>query len=378
MAKDEKPRVVQIWDQMEKLYGDDGLGTVMQIETLSTGSHALDDAIGPWGNPKGRIIQYAGKESSGKTFMSLMAIKHWQSLASHNWAYFIDAECGFNIHWAKILGVDLSRLRILRSNNGAEIFEKLCGIPHKEPGKPKTKPGLLDIVKEAGGADKSGLGIIVLDSVAAIAPPLEMASHSGKSNMALIARFLPPELRKIVPLLSQTGVMFIAINQVRTDPGKMFGDPTSTPGGAAWKHYCSVMVHFLMSESKDSKIFDSTGEQVGHKLKARIDKNRVGPPKRICDLDIKYVEGVANKNVEIATLAVKYGVVERPNNRTYTYGEEKWVSKDSFYDALLDEKLASKIFKDVVASKEAGVEPKEINTEELEDPKTLWNLSEDN
>lgn len=375
MAKAEKSRLVQIWDQMEKLYGDDGLGTVMEVETISTGSHALDDAIGPWGNPRGRIIQYAGKESSGKTFMSLMAIKHWQSLAPHNWAYFIDAECGFNIDWAKILGIDLKRLKILRSNNGAEIFEKLCGVPHKEPGKPKIKPGLLDLVKEAGGSDKSGLGIIVLDSVAAIAPPLEMASYAGKSNMALIARFLPPELRKITPLLSQTGVMFIAINQVRTDPGKMYGDPTSTPGGAAWKHYCSVMVHFLMSESKDSKIFDAAGEQVGHTLRARIDKNRIGPPKRICEFDIKYVEGVVNKHIEVATLATKYGIVKRPNNRTYVYNDEKIVGKDAYYNAVLSGTLPQEeLLAKVVEAKSQGTEP----PVEEEANETLWDLPDEN
>lgn len=353
-----------MFEKMEKLYGDDGLGKVLGIQTLSTGSLSLDDAIGPWGAPKGRIVQYAGRESSGKTFMSLMAIKHWQSLAPHNWAYFIDAECGFNIEWAEILGVDISpdRLRILRSNNGAEIFEKLCGVPNKDPGKPKSKPGLLDMVKEAGGAEESGLGIVVLDSVAAIAPPLEMASQAGKSNMALIARFLPPELRKLTPLLSETGVMFIAINQVRTDPGKMYGDPTSTPGGAAWKHFCSVMVHFLMSESKESKIYDKNGEQIGHTLRARIDKNRVGPPKRVCEFDIKYVEGIANQHIELAKLAIKYGVVFRPNNRTYEYGDIKFTSKENFYEGILkipQEELLTKIKE----AKETGIFP-ETNEEE--------------
>lgn len=372
-----KSKAALIFDKMEKLYGDDGLGKVMEIATISTGSYALDDAIGPWGMPRGRIVQYAGKESSGKTFMSLMAIKHWQSLSPNNWAYFIDAECGFNIGWAEILGVDVSpdRLRLLRSNNGAEIFEKLCGVPHKEPGKPKSKLGLLDMVKESGGSDESGLGIIVLDSIAAMAPPLEMASHSGKSNMALLARFLPPELRKITPLLSETGVTFIAINQVRTDPGKMYGDPTSTPGGAAWKHYCSVMVHFLMSESKDRQIFNESGEQVGHTLKARIDKNRVGPPKRICDLDVKYVEGVANKHIEIATLATKYGVVKRPNNRTYLYNEEKIVGKDTYYEAVLNNTIPQEeLLMKVKEAKSQGIEEVPVESEDG----VSWDLPEEN
>jgi len=363
-----KPSMVQIWDQMEKLYGDDGLDGVKEVETLSTGSYALDDAIGPWGNPRGRIIQYAGRESSGKTFMSLMAIKHWQNLASHNWAYFIDAECGFNLDWAKTLGLDLSRIKILRSNNGAEIFEKLCGVPNKDPKKAKSKKGLLDLVKEAGGSDTSGLGVIVLDSVAAIAPPLEISSESGKSNMALIARFLPPELRKLTPLLSQTCVMFIAINQVRTDPGKMYGDPTSTPGGSAWKHFCSIMVHFLMSESKDSKIFNDNGEQIGHSLRARIDKNRIGPPKRICEFDIKYVEGIANQHVEIANLATKYGVVERPNNRSYIYNEEKISGKENYYEAVLNNKIPQKeLLEKIKEAKSRGVEEVIIDEADIDE-----------
>lgn len=358
-----------MFEQMEKLYGDDGLGGISEIQTLTTGSDILDDIIGPWGIPKGRIIQYAGRESSGKTFMSLMAIKHWQSLAPHNWAYFIDAECGFNVEWAKILGIDISpdRFRILRSNNGAEIFEKLCGVPHKEAGKKKAKLGLLDMVKEAGGAEESGLGIIVLDSVAAIAPPLEMASQSGKTNMALIARFLPPELRKLTPLLSETGVMFIAINQVRTDPGKMYGDPTSTPGGSAWKHFCSVMVHFLMSESKDSKIYDAVGDQIGHTLKARIDKNRVGPPKRMCEFDIIYTKGIANKHIEIAKLAIKYGVVKKPSKMSYEYGDIKIVGKDNFYNEILgNTELQEELLTKVKEAKESGFVP-EAETNEKEE-----------
>jgi len=360
-----------IWAQMEKLYGDDGLADIENVEALPSGCIALDDIMGLWGNPRGRLIQYAGKKSSGKTLMSLMAIKEWQKKDPKNWAYFIDAECSFDKRWAERLGVDTSpnRLRILRSNNGAEIFEKLCGVPHKEPGKPKVKPGLLDLIKGRGGADATGLGIIVLDSVAAVAPPLEMASRSGKSNMALMARFLPPELRKIIPLLSETGVMFIAINQVRTNPGQLYGDPTQTPGGAAWDHHCSMMVHFTMREAKDAKIMGpEKNVPIGHIVMAKIDKNKAAPPNRKCEFRIKYLDGVVDEHIGIGGLGIKYGVVERPNNRTYVYEGEKYVGKDNFFDAIKAKKLGPDMLVKIKKAKESGV----IMSDEVEKTEEQW------
>jgi len=368
MAK-KQDNLESIWTQMEKLYGDDGLAEIEDIESLPSGSYALDDVLGLWGNARGRLVQYAGKKSSGKTLMSLMAVKEWQKLNPKNWAYFIDAECTFDKSWAQKLGVDTSpaRLRILKSNNGAEIFEKLCGVPHKEPGKSKVKPGLLDIIKERGGADTTGLGIIVLDSIAAVAPPLEMASRSGKSNMALMARFLPPELRKLIPLLSETGVMFIAINQVRTNPGQLYGDPTQTPGGAAWDHHCSTMVHFTMREAKDAKIIGDEGVPIGHIVMARIDKNKAAPPFRKCEFRVKYTEGVVDRHIEIGQLAIQYGVVERPNNRVYLYGGDKYIGKDNFFDAIRANGLSSELFGKVKEAKESGVSVRKDNVEAAEE-----------
>jgi recombination protein RecA len=377
MVKNEH-KGLEIWNQMEKLYGTDEFAEISAVETITSGSHALNDIIGPWGYPRGRVIQLAGKESSGKTLLSLTAIKEWQNLNPKNWALFIDAELAFDKSWAKLLGVDLDRLKIMRTNDGKKIFEYLCGVPHKEYGKAKAKPGLLDMVAEGGGADATGLGIIVLDSVASIMPPMEMTSAVGKANMALMARFLSDTLKKLIDCVSRSGVVFIATNHVRTDPGKLWGDPTTTPGGHAWKHHCSVMVHLIPVEAKDSKIFDKAGDMVGHTVRVRIDKNRVGPPHRTCEIRIKYDSGVIDKNVEIGDLAIKYKVVNRPNNRTYEYSEDKWVGKDNFYSALENTAIADKILKDIIAAKESGVEFDAKETEESEDSKDLWNLPEDN
>jgi recombination protein RecA len=372
MAKEKEKGVLEtIWGDMETLYGVDETDGVLAPSIIcSSGSHAIDDILGCWGLLGGRLIQYAGKESSGKTLMSLMAVKEWQKLSPKNWALWIDAEFAMDEEWARTMGVDVSpnRWKKWKTNDGAKIFARLCGVPHKDAAKDpkklktKAKPGLLDLIKERGGAEGSGLGLIVLDSIACIQPPLEQASVIGKSNMALQARFWPPVLRSITPMLAETGVTFIGINQVRTDPGKMFGDPTQTPGGAAWKHACSVMLHLIPVTGDGSKIMDGE-EQIGHVVRGRVDKNRGGPPFRKCEFSIQYYKGLVDKHVELATLAVKYGVVDRPNNRTYVYKDDKWTSKEQFHTALLNPALTDIILEDVKKAKANGVRPAVIEEE---------------
>lgn len=350
-----------IFKQMEKLYGDDGLGKVGPVEVISTGSPILDDTIGPWGVPKGRLCQFAGRESSGKTLMSLMLIRELQRLNPNNWAFFIDAEYALDMEWCKTLGVDVSsdRFRILRSNNGIEIFEKLCGVPHKEVGKPKIKPGLLDLIIQQKEEDPENAGdvVIILDSIASVIPPMEETSSVGKQNMAVMSRFLAVELRKLVPLVSKSGAVFIAINQIRLNPGVMFGNPESSPGGHAWKHFCSLMINFTQSFAQDSKILNEEKEQIGHTIKARMDKVKVGSPFRTCDFTIEYLKGLTNRHIEIATLATKYGIVNRPNNRTYEYKDLKFTSKEQYHNAFLDGTLSQEdILEEVKKVKSENVE----------------------
>lgn len=342
-----KTKRQEIWDQMKKQYGNDGLCTIKDIQTITTGSYALDDALGVWGLPKGRIIQYAGKESCGKTLMSLIAIREWQKLDPENWAVFIDAEYSYDESWARKLGVDVDRVFLIKENNAVEVFTQLCGTPNKELGKPKTKLGILDLEK----ANPSGLGIIVLDSIASLQAPIEMIKEVGSTMMAPMGRFLPDALKRITPLLSQTGVVFIAINQVRVDLGKLFGDPTSTPGGKALKHDCTVMIHFTASESKKNFIYDSADEVAGHIAGARIDKNKVASPRRSCEFEISYTQGVVNHHVELADLAIKYGVVERPTNSSYVYGDQKWVGKENFYNGVLELDLSNELFEKIKVAK---------------------------
>lgn len=341
MAKKGKTQAMDnVWGDVCKTFGTDGIfedeQETMSVEVVPTGSMALDEAIGTWGLPLGRIVQCAGRESSGKSLLSLMVIREWQKLDPKNWAVYIDAEFAFDPSWAEMLGVDLKRLKRRKLNKGVEIMEFLCGVPHKELGKKKVKPGLLDWVIQHGGAKETGLGIIVIDSIASILPPIEETSVSGKATMAPMGRFMSTELRKLTPLLGQSGTMLIAINQVRVQPGVMYGDPETSPGGSAWKHNCSVMVHLARLTSSDYAIKDDDDVMIGHRIRARIDKNRVGPPFRKCDFDIKYTEGIVNSHVEIADLAVKYGVVQRSSNVTYVYGDQTITKrgKDKFLESI--------------------------------------------
>lgn len=358
-----KSKMQEIWDKIEKHHGKEGLFVANENMTtygdvISTGSYLLDDALGIWGIPRGHVIQYAGFESSGKTFLSFTTIAEWQKKDPNNWAVFVDCEFTFDSNWASSLGVDLDRLMVYRENSGVKVFERLVGIPGAKPGSPKVKPGILDIELESGG---TGLGIIVIDSIAMMQPPQEETSEVGKANMALMARFLPPELRKITPLLSETGVTLICINQLRMKPGVMYGNPEESPGGATLKHACAQMVHLAKMNGKDAKIEGDEGEISGTHVRARIDKNKKAPPFRQAEFAIDFSKGIINKNIEIRELGCRYGIIQRPNNKTYELDGIKYNGKDAIAEALKDEQLQQSVFERVKQAKMNGTI---VNTEE--------------
>jgi len=316
---------------MKKAYGEESNiwkaddDILVKSEGISTGSHVLDEKISKviWGIPRGRVVQFAGPPSSGKTLLSLCTIAQLHKSDPSAWALFIDAEFTFDKMWAKKLGVDIDRLLVLPENNGRIIFERLTGVPHKEAGKPKIKPGLLDLELN----EPSGLGLIVIDSVAAIVPTVEEIAIVGKQNMAPLARFLPAELRRVTPLLSKTGITMIGINQIRIDPGVMYGNPERTTGGNALHHAQSLCINFAQIFKKDSLIFseDNSEEPVGHRIRAKITKSKIAPGRdKVVEFDILYEKGVVNHHKEAVELGIGYGLVERPNNKTYIYNDEKF------------------------------------------------------
>lgn len=313
-----------------------------KVDIIKTTSPSLDRALGVGGWPRGRVIQLAGKPSSGKTALSLIAIAEWQRMDPENCAAFLDAEYTFDPSWAEGFGVDLDRLLLVKNNSGAELFTGLIGEMkiNSATGKATKVPGLLDFVQDGtiikAKNSKTGkiislnckkLGIIVLDSVASVNTPTEEVSAIGKQNMALMSRFLSVELKKLTPALSKSNVAFIAINQVRTSPGVMFGDPTTTSGGNAWKHACSLMVMLAPLTAKDAQIMDANEEQIGTRVKAKIAKNKVARPFKTAEYNLNFDKGVINKAEELLDTGVITRVFERPNNRSYIVNNEKLNSR---------------------------------------------------
>lgn len=164
--------------------------------------------------------------------------------------------------------------------------------------------------------------------------PMEADATIGKQNMAPMPRFLSTELKKLTPAVAEANVAMIFINQIRVNPGVMYGNPEDSPGGKALKHACSVMINMAPINSADSRIEDENETVVGHKVRAKVQKNKVGAPFREAIYTIKYTEGLINREEELLDLAVICGVINRPNNRTYELGEEKFNGKQAMIDYL--------------------------------------------
>lgn len=344
-AKEEKVAPKKSTDDekgLMSLFGEDALfldgdiGSVGTYDVIRTGSPSLDYALGIGGIPRGRIIQFAGKESSGKTLISLLCMKTWLNEHPENTVMFIDAEFTYDPRWARDLGVDTSRVIVVKTNDSKKIFEGLVGkMKVNQITKKATKDtlGVLDLVVRDNDPSYKGdtskfkrLGLIVLDSVAAMQTPMEADAVVGKMNMAPMSRFLTTELKKLTPALAEANVAMIFINQIRENPGDPNGG-FQTSGGHALKHACSVMVNVNPLGGADNIVTDDNDQKIGHKAKAKVAKNKVGPPYRESVYTIKYTEGLIEREEELLDLAVLCGVIIKPNNVSYIVNGEKIVGK---------------------------------------------------
>jgi recombination protein RecA len=363
----------QAWDHINEMFG----GAVRhpdELEKLSvftTRSPALDRALQIGGWARGRIYQMAGKPSSGKTFMALIAMAEWQSQDPENCCCFIDAEYTYDSDWAAKLGVDNERVLLIKTNEAQKIFEGLVGRPkvNKMNGKMTLTPGLLEMIKEgvvithkvndkSVKLNLSKMGVIILDSVAAMAAPTEVSSEVGKMQVAPLSRFLTVELRKLTPAVADANVCFIAINHVKTQVGVMFGNPETTPGGAAWKHACSVMLMVAPMSGAENVLEDKNEEKYGHKIRIKVEKNKMGKPFKNAEFFINFTSGVAYKNEQLLDLACMYGIIERPNNRSYVFGGEKLSSREVALDYVKNHEFT---IEDLV--RKAYLEGTDITTE---------------
>ena len=271
-----------------KLGGDN---VIKDVEAISTGSIGLDIALGIGGLPKGRIIEVYGPESSGKTTLTLHCVAEAQKAGGV--CAFVDAEHALDPQYARKLGVDLDELLISQPDTGEQALE------------------ITDTLVRSGA-----VGVVVVDSVAALTPKSELEGDMGDSSVGVQARLMSQAMRKLTGSISRSNCMVIFINQIRMKIGVMFGSPETTTGGNALKFYSSVRLDIRrIGAIKDRD------EIVGNATRVKVVKNKVASPFKQVEFDIMYGEGIS-KTGEILDLGVKAGVVEK-SGAWYSYGDER-------------------------------------------------------
>lgn len=282
--------------QIEKKFGKGsvmrlGDRTAVDVDVIPSGSLTLDKALGIGGYPKGRIIEIYGPESSGKTTLTLHAIVQAQKQGGK--AAFIDAEHAIDPVYAKNLGVDIDELILSQPDSGEQALE------------------IAEMLVRSGVID-----LIVIDSVAALVPQVELDGEMGDAAVGLQARLMSKALRKLSGVMNKTNCTVIFINQLREKIGVMYGNPETTTGGRALKFYSSVRVEIRRSEQ-----IKQNGEIIGNKANIKVVKNKVAPPFKTTQVDIIYGKGIS-RDGEILDLAVEGDIVEK-SGAWYAYNGEK-------------------------------------------------------
>lgn len=306
MVDNKKEALTAALAMIEKQFG---AGSVMKlgdqqsikVETVSSGSIALDKALGG-GYAKGRIVEIYGPESSGKTTLALHAIAEVQKAG---WtAAFIDAEHALDPEYAQKIGVKTGDLIISQPDYGEQALE------------------IVDALVRSNAVD-----IIVVDSVAALVPKAEIEGNMGDSFMGLQARLMSQALRKITGVISKSNTVVIFINQIRMKIGVMFGNPETTTGGNALKFYASQRLDIRRKEKLESGAGDDK-ETMGNKMKIKVVKNKIAPPFKEVEIDVLFNEGISRAG-EILDIGSEKGIIKKAG-AFYSYGEVKiWQGREN-------------------------------------------------
>ena len=297
MDKDRKKALEAALGQIERQYGK---GAVMrfgegvavpEVEVIPTGSLALDAALGIGGLPRGRVVEIYGSEASGKTTLALHAVANCQQLGGV--AAFIDAEHALDPGYAANLGVQVDDLLLSQPDYGEQAME------------------IADTLVNSGAVD-----LIVVDSVAALTPRAELEGGMGDSHMGLHARLMSQALRKLAGNIKRSNTLVVFINQLRMKIGVVFGNPETTTGGNALKFYASVRL--------DIRRIGATkkGDEVlGHETRVKVVKNKMAPPFKKAEFEIRYGEGISRLS-ELLDLGAAHNLVQK-SGAWYSYGGER-------------------------------------------------------
>ena len=294
-----------------KIEKDYGKGTIMRlgddisvnVEALSTGSLSLDLALGIGGVPRGRIVEIYGPEASGKTTLALHVVASAQKNGGD--AAYIDVEHALEPAYARALGVDIDSLLISQPDTGEQALD------------------IAESLVRSGAID-----VLVVDSVAALIPRVELEGEVGDTVVGALARLMSQAMRRLAGAISKNNCTVIFINQLRQKIGVMYGNPETTPGGLALKYYASVRIDVRRIET-----LKNGGEMIGNRTRAKVVKNKVAPPFREAEFDIMYGEGIS-KVGEIIDLGVKLEIIDKAG-AWYTCNGQRIQGRDGVRDYLL-------------------------------------------
>lgn len=327
-SNDKQKAIDVAMDQITKQFGE---GAIMrmtdkvtkEVEVIPTGAISLDIALGMGGVPRGRIIEVYGPESSGKTSIALHILAEAQK--NGDVAAFIDAEHALDTEYAKRIGINLEELLISQPDYGEQALE------------------ILEMIVRSGS-----VGVVVVDSVAALTPKAEIEGEMGDSHMGLQARLMSQALRKITAIANKTNTTIIFINQLRMKIGIMFGNPETTTGGNALKFYSTVRLDIRSKE----KI--TVGDQlIGHVVRVKVVKNKIAPPFKEAYFDMIHGVGI-DKVSSLIDAALQFGVIEKAGSWYKYEGSNIAQGKESTKEVIKeDKKMLKEIYTKV--RQQAGI-----------------------